>query len=164
MAWATGELEAVTGMPSGAETAGSLIELSGRGRAEAQPERSAAAPMKEVMKTIVEYRKDRKRAFVEERNECEPPEDCYFKSLSKRMLYGGGGLISHGAERKADYSPRVNERLTSRRSTRQKGEERERKKEAAKRKGGEEFAGSAIYSAVHSAKAMVTEIMRGDGN
>jgi hypothetical protein len=61
-----GALKAVMGVPLGAETAGSLIELSGRGRAEAQPERSAAAPMKEVMKTIMEYRKDRKRTFVEE--------------------------------------------------------------------------------------------------
>jgi len=134
VAWATGELEAVMGMPSGAETAGSLIELSGRGRAEAQPERSAAAPMKDLMKTIMEYRKNRKRAFVEERNECEPPEDCYFRSLSKRMIYVGGRLMSHGAERKADYSPRVNERLASRRSTRRKGEEKRTKERGEKKR------------------------------
>jgi hypothetical protein len=55
-------LENVMGVPSGAETGGSLMALSGRGTAEAKPERSAAAPMKAVMSTM-EYRKE---LFVEE--------------------------------------------------------------------------------------------------
>jgi hypothetical protein len=45
---------AVMGVPLGAETAGSLMELSGRGRAVAKPERSATAPTKGAMKTMIE--------------------------------------------------------------------------------------------------------------
>lgn len=49
-----GAEDAVIGVPLGAETAGSLMALSGRGRALAKPERSATAPTKGAMKTIIE--------------------------------------------------------------------------------------------------------------
>lgn len=43
------------GVPLGAETATSLpMALSGRGKAAAKPERSAAAPIKRVGKNMVE--------------------------------------------------------------------------------------------------------------
>jgi hypothetical protein len=48
-----GEEVSVMGVPLGAETAGSLMALSGRGRAVAKPERSATAPTKGAMKTIM---------------------------------------------------------------------------------------------------------------
>ena len=42
------------GVPLGAETAGSLMALSGRGRPLARPEKSATAPTKGAMKTMIE--------------------------------------------------------------------------------------------------------------
>jgi hypothetical protein len=51
---ATGTEVSVTGVPLGAETAGSLMELSGRGRA-ATKERTAATPMNEEIWTIIEF-------------------------------------------------------------------------------------------------------------
>jgi len=46
---ATGTEVSVIGVPFGAETAGSLILLSGRGRAAVKPERRATMPMSEEM-------------------------------------------------------------------------------------------------------------------
>jgi len=52
---ATGTEVSVIGVPLGAETAGSLIELSGRGRAVTKLERTAATPMNEEIWTIIEF-------------------------------------------------------------------------------------------------------------
>jgi hypothetical protein len=52
---AMGTEVSVIGVPLGAETAGSLIELSGRGRAATKLERRAAAPRNEEIWTIIEF-------------------------------------------------------------------------------------------------------------